>query len=192
MDRTRRSSTALLVLSALVVGLWSQDAGGAGRRGRRRLIGRPAPQIRGDFALNGKPVALTHLRGKVVLVDFWGLDCPHCIAALPHLRKLHTRYHKKGLAVVGLMRLDGAKKSARNKDLGRLKSIASRNKLKHLLMTLPEDKIHKIWKKYKVSVIPHVVLIDRKGKVRLVKVGGGKGAVRGVEKKIKKLLAEEA
>jgi thiol-disulfide isomerase/thioredoxin len=175
-----------------VLGLLSLDAEGAGRRGRRRLIGRPAPPIRGDFALNGKPVALTNLKGKVVLVDFWGLNCPHCIAALPQLRKLHSKYHKKGLEVVGLMRLDETKKSAKNKDLRRLQSIASRHKLKHHLMTLPEDKIQKIWKTYKVSEIPHVVLIDRKGKVRLVKVGGGKTAGRAVEKKIKKLLAEES
>jgi thiol-disulfide isomerase/thioredoxin len=192
MDRTLRPRIALLALTVFGLGLLCQDAEGIGRRSKRRLIGRPAPQIQGDFALNGKPVALTTLKGKVVLVDFWGLDCPHCIAAFPQLRKLNSKYKKKGLEIVGLMRLDGRKKPAKNKDLGRLTKLASHHKLKHLLMTMPGPKIEETWKAYKVSEIPHMVVIDRKGVVRLVKVGGGQENVRAVERKIKRLLTENS
>jgi hypothetical protein len=35
------------------------------------LVGKPAPDLQGDFAVNGKPVHLSDLKGKVVLLDFW-------------------------------------------------------------------------------------------------------------------------
>jgi thiol-disulfide isomerase/thioredoxin len=42
------------------------------------------------------------LKGKVVVVEKWGVNCPPCIASLPDLAKLAKRYEDKGLAVVGL------------------------------------------------------------------------------------------
>jgi hypothetical protein len=39
------------------------------------LIGKPAPEITGDFALNGKAVKLSDLKGKVVILDLWAVWC---------------------------------------------------------------------------------------------------------------------
>jgi thiol-disulfide isomerase/thioredoxin len=49
------------------------------------------------------------LEGKVVVVEEWGVNCPPCIASLPHLAKLAKRYEKKGLVVVGLERQGSSK-----------------------------------------------------------------------------------
>jgi thiol-disulfide isomerase/thioredoxin len=68
-----------------------------------RLAGKPAPeftQIKGWK--NGGPVKLADLRGKVVLLDFWGYWCGPCVGAMPNLMKLHDKYKDRGLVVVAV------------------------------------------------------------------------------------------
>src|SRR5438552_2118827 len=43
--------------------------------------------------LNSKPLSITALRGKVVLVDFWTYSCINCLRTLPHLRAWYAAYH---------------------------------------------------------------------------------------------------
>jgi thiol-disulfide isomerase/thioredoxin len=38
------------------------------------------------------PIHLSDFSGKVVLLDFWGLDCSMCIAGMPHLLDLQQRF----------------------------------------------------------------------------------------------------
>lgn len=64
-------------------------------------VGLPAPQ----FALNnteGKPVALSSLRGKYVLIEFWASWCSPCRAENPNLRAQYEKYHDKGFEVLGV------------------------------------------------------------------------------------------
>src|SRR5262249_24059496 len=49
-----------------------------------------------------RPLSLTQLRGKVVLVDFWTYTCINCIRTLPYLKALDARYRKDGLVIVGV------------------------------------------------------------------------------------------
>ncbi len=59
-----------------------------------------------DFTLNdlatGQPITLSHLRGKVVLLDFWATWCPPCRAEIPHLVQMDKDLRKQGLRIVGL------------------------------------------------------------------------------------------
>src|SRR5215218_1784706 len=48
-----------------------------------------------DFSFTsseGEHIALGDLRGKVVLLDFWGTWCPPCVDSVPELRTLHKCY----------------------------------------------------------------------------------------------------
>jgi cytochrome c biogenesis protein CcdA/thiol-disulfide isomerase/thioredoxin len=49
-----------------------------------------------------KPLSLSELRGKVVLVDFWTYSCINCQRALPHVEGWYNDYKKDGLVVVGV------------------------------------------------------------------------------------------
>jgi thiol-disulfide isomerase/thioredoxin len=67
-----------------------------------RLRGKPAPELDGVVGWRGPPVKLADLKGKCVLLDFWGYWCGPCVYAMPTLIELHERYKDKGLAIVGV------------------------------------------------------------------------------------------
>lgn len=68
------------------------------------LVGHPAPELRGIKAWkNGGPVTLAQLRGKLVILDFWGYWCGVCnYGSMPELLKLYDRFEDKGLVIVAV------------------------------------------------------------------------------------------
>jgi len=48
-----------------------------------------------DFTLNdptGKPLSLSSLRGKYVVLDFWGTWCGWCIRGIPKMKEYYSKY----------------------------------------------------------------------------------------------------
>jgi thiol-disulfide isomerase/thioredoxin len=67
------------------------------------LRGQPAPEFRKIKAWkNTKPLTLASLRGKVVVLDFWGYWCGPCTGAMPGLMNLYDELHGKGLEIVAV------------------------------------------------------------------------------------------
>jgi peroxiredoxin len=50
--------------------------------------------------LKGTDLRLSSLRGKVVLIEFFMADCPHCREHAPFIADLSKRYRSKGLVVL--------------------------------------------------------------------------------------------
>lgn len=53
-------------------------------------------------AVDGQEIDLAKLKGKVVLLDFWATWCQPCLEALPELKEIYTKYHAKGLEILGI------------------------------------------------------------------------------------------
>jgi len=113
-----------------------------------------------DFAeadLNGKPISVGALKGKVVLVDFWATWCPFCQLELPNIIDLYQQHHAAGFEVIGISLDD------------------NRAKLQNFLkqtdgMTWPVyfDGLHwqnKLAVKYGVDALPFTILIGPDGKI---------------------------
>jgi cytochrome c-type biogenesis protein len=61
----------------------------------------PAPDVQFE-ALDGKPIRLSSLRGRVVLLNFWATWCSPCRSEIPEFNALQKDLDAKGLSVVGV------------------------------------------------------------------------------------------
>ncbi len=167
------------------------------------LIGKDAVPLEVEAWVNGDPLTEADLKGKVVLLDFWAVWFGPCIATFPHLREWHEKYADRGLVIVGLtryynyawdpdadrpMRAQGKERVAPEKEREMLAKFAERHKLHHRFAIQKDDALSDY---YGVSGMPHVVLIDRSGKIRLIRVGRGEKRTQEIQEMLEKLIATE-
>jgi len=63
--------------------------------------------------LDGTSVDWSALRGKVIVLEFWGSWCPFCARQNPLLEKFYQRHQSRGLEVITIS-LDKTKESAQH------------------------------------------------------------------------------
>ncbi len=107
-------------------------------------------------AVDGTPVDLAQLRGKVVLVDFWAWWCVYCQNEAPSIVAAYAKYHGRGLEIIGVSLDDDHTKAMM------LNYISSNG------MSWPQyfggDHLGNfITKKYNVSALPALWLVDKHG-----------------------------
>lgn len=66
------------------------------------LMDKPSAPAATFTTLEGKSIALTDLRGKVVLVNFWATSCPGCIKEMPDLVETYNQYKDRGFEIVAV------------------------------------------------------------------------------------------
>jgi peroxiredoxin len=52
--------------------------------------------------LDGKKIATSDLRGKVVMVNFWATSCATCVAEMPQMVETYNKYKGQGLEFVAV------------------------------------------------------------------------------------------
>lgn len=130
---------------------------------KQQLLDLPKPELNGITDLNGKPIDLELLKGKVVILDFWATWCVPCMKEMPLLQKVYDKY--KGNSNVVFMVI--------NTGAGNTIDDAKRWVKKNSNYTFPvyfnEDK--DIGKKVGFSLIPALVLLGKDGKLKFRTVG---------------------
>lgn len=142
------------------------------------LEGKAAPQFKLD-ALEGKPVSLADLNGKVVVIDFWATWCGPCRASLPHLNQLYNDMKEKGLQVFAIDEQEDKKD---------VQAFVTESKL-----TVPVllDSDGKAGGQYGVTGIPQTVVIGKDGKVKKVIIGfGGEATSQELKKAVDAAMGE--
>jgi cytochrome c biogenesis protein CcdA/thiol-disulfide isomerase/thioredoxin len=142
----------------------------------------PAPEFTGISSwLNSRPLTLSGLRGKVVLVDFWTYSCVNCLRTLPFLRAWDKAYRADGLQIVGVH----TPEFAFEHEVGNVRSAVKRLGV-HYAVAIDND--YGTWNAYRNQFWPAKYLIDRDGHIRFVHFG--EGSYGETERVIRNLLAE--
>ena len=137
-----------------------------------------------DFSFTtaeGEYLSLDDLRGKVVLLDFWGTWCPPCVESIPELRNLHKRYSKDpSFMVIGI---------SSDSDEQEWKDFTVKNKM---IWPQYRDKDRKVQRAFNVRAWPTYVIIDHEGIVQFRSVGFSWQRAGNLEDAIRKHLKNVA
>lgn len=138
------------------------------------LLGNPIPGLNvGDVApelavkrpdgttfqltdLDGNPIRLADLRGKVVWLNFWASWCPPCQSETPILRTMDERYRDRGLVLIGVQvqqTVADGQRYAQTYDLA---------------YRIGADLSGDVFRAYKVFALPTQFFIDGNGVIRSV------------------------
>jgi thiol-disulfide isomerase/thioredoxin len=104
--------------------------------------------------LDGNPVRLADLRGKLVWLNFWASWCPPCQSETPVLRDMAERYSKDGLEIVGI--------AVQETTVDDVKAYAQQYQLP---FTIAFDATADAFNAYKVYALPTQVFIGPDGRV---------------------------
>jgi cytochrome c biogenesis protein CcdA/thiol-disulfide isomerase/thioredoxin len=127
----------------------------------------------------GRPLSLSALRGKVVLVDFWTYSCINCQRTLPHVEAWYQRYRRDGFVVVGVHTPEFAFEHV----VSNVRAQAATLGVRYPVAVDDEDKT---WDAYDNEYWPADYLIDASGVVRHVHFG--EGSYSETERLIRQLL----
>lgn len=102
--------------------------------------------------IDGKQRRLSDFRGKIVLLDFWGLWCAPCVAEAPNLAAAYKKLKEKGFEIVSLEQGDTVE------DLRKFISKTEMN-WTHLQLN---DQLSQL---YRIDRYPTYFLLDKEGKI---------------------------
>ncbi len=128
-----------------------------------------------------RPLSLTGLRGRVVLVDFWTYTCINCIRTLPYLKAWDAAYRHDGLTIVGVE----TPEFSFEHDAGNVANAIDQFGIRYPVV---QDNNMGTWNAYGNEYWPADYLIDSRGQVRYAAFG--EGDYGETETAIRALLAE--
>jgi peroxiredoxin len=136
-------------------------------------IGQPAPEIELETP-EGKELALSSLKGKVVLIDFWASWCGPCRKEMPNVVKAYAKFKNKGFEIFGV---------SLDQDKARWIEAIQKDGI-----TWPQVSDLKQWqssvvRQYNIQGIPYTVLLDREGNILAKNLRGEE-----LEKKLTEVL----
>ena len=135
-----------------------------------------------DFTLktlDGQTTSLSSQRGKVVVINLWASWCGPCRAEMPAIQKVYASEENRGLTVLavnGTFQDSATNASAFAQQYG-------------LSFPILLDADGRVSREYLLSALPSTYIVDRRGIIRAVVVGGPMSEAF-VRSKIEPLLQE--
>ncbi len=158
MNKSNRTYIRVAILGVLLLALVFAVYSSLEKDPNAVKVGREAPNFSLE-QLNGSPITLADLRGKGVVLNFWGTWCEPCKAEMPALQKQYDAYKDKGLVIIGV-------------NIGE-SPITIEPFLKQHGVNFPIllDRKSQITKLYRIGPIPTTFFIDAEGEVQEIFIG---------------------
>ncbi|MGM9701832.1 MAG: TlpA family protein disulfide reductase [Prevotella sp.] len=103
---------------------------------------------------NGKQVALSDFRGKVIYIDVWATWCGPCKQQIPFMTKLEEEYaHRKDIVFLSVS-------TDQSKDIDKWKAMVKEKGMKGVQLCTG-DRMQEILQPYKIKGIPRFILIGK-------------------------------
>ncbi|MGA3122003.1 MAG: TlpA disulfide reductase family protein [Polyangiaceae bacterium] len=138
-----------------------------------------------DFSaseLAGKPFHLRdHIGKEVIVLDFWATYCEPCKSEFPHLRSMYKKDRDRGLLVVGVS-MDGPETAAD------VSAFVRRFELDFPVVLDEDSRIARLYNPKKS--MPLSVIIDRTGRIAVVREGFSPGDEKLVALDVERALSE--
>ncbi|NIG55108.1 TlpA disulfide reductase family protein [Chitinophaga sp. Cy-1792] len=131
---------------------------------KRSAIGQPMLDFTQNDT-NGKPVKLSDLKGKYVLLDFWASWCGPCRAENPNVLKAYNTFKDKNFIVVGVSLDDNEAK---------WKAAIKQDGMPWIQLSDLKGWRNEVARQYGIQGIPFSFLIDPDGKIIAKELRGQK------------------
>lgn len=104
--------------------------------------------------------AIESLRGKIVLIEFWGTRCKPCIADFPALKRIYAANKQRGFEIVSV---------CLNAAPTRIRSFASQHQLPWIQLcddkSASEECNQPLAERFGIQAVPTTLLVDTEGRV---------------------------
>lgn len=124
-------------------------------------IGLTAP----DFTLetiDGDTIALSSLRGNVVLLNFWATWCPPCRDEMPAFQNVYEEFNNDGFMIISITEEVGSE----------LDNVMAFRENYNLTFPILLDEDGAVNRRYYVTTLPRTLLITPEGVVHKILLGG--------------------
>ena len=112
----------------------------------------------------GARINAAELAGKVVILDFFTVDCYNCRNVVPTLRSLYASDRNKGLAIVGIHTPETPPEKERS-------YVTQSLQQQGIVWPVAVDNGFSLWDAYRVNAWPTQLFFDRHGTLRKVIIG---------------------
>lgn len=155
----------IIIVSALALAACGKPAEQASPAGQETAARRqtaagkavPAPPLALEKIIRGELKAVKNwedLKGKAVVLEFWGIYCQPCVENIPHLNELAEKFRDKQVVFISL---------TRDKQ-GNVEKFLKEHEMKGNVAV----EAGAAFRSFRVNGIPHTVLVDKDGLIKAV------------------------
>lgn len=124
--------------------------------------------------LKGKKYSLKSLKGKVIVINFWFIECKPCVMEMPELNKLVEKYKDKNVVFLGFA----------TNEKKQIEKFLKKQKFNYQIIADSKE----IVGSYKINAFPTHLIIDPNSIVRYHSVGLGPSTIEEIEKTIESFI----
>ena len=139
--------------------------------------------------IDGQMVDIAALKGKVILIDFWGSWCVPCRQSHPALKAIYAKFKSRGFEIVGVSNETASLGKTKEAQDASWRKAVKEDGINWLHISMDPD-IRDLAKEYDIKGYPTKFLVDQDGKFIMSILGNSPEQHKMLEEKLEKILPQ--